>query len=198
MNHAWAENMVACHPPSLPFVEDRIRTTYRFDAGEKELKEIVTDQKNYTLREDVKALKRRLMFAKRREIPDITTELQTKFEQMISNVETEKVIADFPSKGASAVVSSSQEGMIKIDMDNLIQEDLEFIPVETRKKLGKTVSIHYKYPYDSFDYYVNYEGQEQPLTKALHKMLDEFQTACLIQMKDNEIKSRGEQRVNRQ
>lgn len=182
-----------CIPPSQPFVEEKLRTTYQFSQGERELKDIVSDGKNQALREEVQSLKRRLMFAKRKDVDLIKSELQVKYEQMLSNSETEKEITNFPTQGASSVVTSSSDGFLKVSMNNLIQNDLDFLPPETLKKLGKNVSIAYKYPYDSFDYFLTFEGQELPMQAALQRVMNEFEDACILRLKENQrIRTRDE------
>jgi hypothetical protein len=174
-----------CIPPAKPFVEEKLRNSYNLGLAEQELKDIVKDEKNYALREEVKSLKRRVMFSKRREQAPLISEIQTKFDQMILNVVPEEVIVDFPIRGASSTPYSSEDGDIIMSMNNLPQAELDFIPPETLKKLGKNVNVHYKYPYDTFDYYVTYEGNEVPLDRALQKMLDEFEDACILRMMEN-------------
>lgn len=174
-----------CIPPGQPFLEEKMRKSYHFDLGETELKDIVSDDKNYALREEVKALKRRLMFTKRREIPPLMEELKVNFDHMIVNTDSHNLITDFPARGSSAQISGTEDGTIMISMNNLSQEELDFIPPESLKKLGKGVNIHYKYPYDSFEYFVTYDGVEQPLSKAMYKMLDEFEDACILRMRKN-------------
>ena len=186
-SNAWTEEdeYKQCIPPAQPFVEEKIRKSYNFDVGETELKDIVIDQKNYAQREEVKALKRRLMFTKRRDVPPLMEAIKTNFDLMVENTDSHNLIQDFPARGSSALISGSEEGTLMISMNNLSQEDLDFIPPESLKKLGKNVNIHYKYPYDAFEYFVTYDGVEQPIDKAIYKMMDEFEDACILRMKEN-------------
>lgn len=184
-----------CIPPSLSFFENKLRESYQFNAGEKELLMIVKDQKNYALREDVKSLKRKLMFAKRKDVPLLVSELQAKFDQMINNVDTESVITNFPMEGGSAIVSSSTDGSIMISMKDLNPGSLDFIPSKTLKKLEKNVKIQYKYPYDSFDYFLTFEGEELPIAKAVQKIGEEFETSCIVQQIENGWTRDGEKRM---
>lgn len=178
------EGRESCIPPSQPFIQERIRSSYNFGAGEQELQEIVRDEKNYALREQVKSLKRRMMFVKRREKEPLQDEIKNKFDEMVLNAGTEEVINEFPSKGSSAAVSSDNEAII-ITMHNLPQAELDFIPPETLKKMGRSVSIHYKYPYDNYEYFVSYEGEEIELNRAMGKMLNEFEDACILRKMEN-------------
>ena len=187
----WAQEdeYKQCIPPGQPFLEEKLRKSYQVEAGEYELRDIVSDPKNYALREEVKALKRRLMFTKRRDIPPLMEEIKVNFDHMVVNTDSHNLITDFPSRGSQAQVRGTEDGTLMMGMDNLSQEELDFIPPESLKKLGKGISIHYKYPYDSFEYFVTYDGVEQPLSKAMYKMLDEFEDACILRMRRNrEIK----------
>ena len=187
MSNAYAAEPTPdqCIPPSKPFVEEKLRSSYNLGLAEQELRDIVKDEKNYSLREDIKTLKRRIMFSKRREIAPLISEIQTKYDQMILNVVPEEVIGDFPIRGALSTPHSSEDGEIIMSMNNLPQAELDFIPPETLKKLGKNVNVHYKYPYDNFDYFVTYEGNEISLDRALQKMLGEFEDACILRMMEN-------------
>jgi hypothetical protein len=66
-------------------------------------------------------------------------------------------------------------------MNSLSKEELKFLTPEVLDKLGPRVRIHYMYPYEKFEYYLTYSGEELPMKKALHKMQDDFEDACALQ-----------------
>ena len=179
MNLKEIDRPVYCQAPAQPFFESKLRSSFKLESGEKELKEVVLDPRNYQDREDVKALGRQLKYAGRITRPLLLSRITPKFEQMIETTRRQETIVDFPMPGASANVASSEDGTIMIEMNNLSTEGLDFLPPELKEKLGNSVKIHYLYPYDKFDYVLNYEGQEMPMQLAFHKLQDQFEEVCL-------------------
>lgn len=170
---------IVCQAPSQAMMEDRLRASYKLDSAENELREIVKEDSNYPIREEVKALKRRLRFTSRKKREPIYTELQAKFEQMIQNAETEPLIANFPYEKASSTVGTSEVGTLVMSMKNLNKEELDFLPEETLKKLDPTVKVHYFYPIDKFEYVLTFDGKDLPMRKAFTKMQVEHEHHCL-------------------
>jgi hypothetical protein len=175
---AEVDKDVYCQAPSAPFFEGKLRKSFHFEAAEKELKEVVLDINNYSAREELKALKRQLMFARRTEKEMILAQIRPRLEQMIGISRRSDSIADFPLSGAVSRVEPSADGNIMISMDNLSPGELEVLPPKAREKLGTAVKIQYLYPYDKFEYFVQYDGQDLPIERAVARVQEEFENAC--------------------
>ena len=69
----------SCQAPGQSFLEGKLKASFATDPAEKELKDIALDPKNYDLREEVKSLNRRSMFANRIEMKELETKTNAKF-----------------------------------------------------------------------------------------------------------------------
>lgn len=179
LNFQEVNKPVYCHPPSQPFFEKKLRESFHFSEGESELKEVVRDPRNYTVREEIKGLRRQMYFANRVQRSFLEDQLVPKIENMIEVTNRRNPIADFPINGTSSNLSSSEEGHLSIAMENLPKEELDFLPPQIVEKIGNKVKIKYHYPLDKFDYVISYNGKELPMDQAFHKMQDEFESVCL-------------------
>jgi hypothetical protein len=179
MNLKEIDRPVYCMAPAQPFFEAKLRSSFKLESGEKELKEVVLDPRNYQDREEVKALGRQLKYAGRITRPLLLSRITPRFDQMIETTRRRETISNFPMQGASASMASSEDGTIMIEMTNLSTEGLDFLPPELKEKLGNSVKIHYLYPYDKFDYILSYEGKEMPMQMAFHRLQDQFEEVCL-------------------
>lgn len=178
MNLREIDRPVFCHPPSQAFFEEKLRRSFHFETGEKELKEVVSDPRNYSAREEVKTIKRQMVFANRIQSNTLREKLPPKFESMIDVTNRRGAIRDFPVEGSSANLGSSEDGALEISMENLSKEDLEFLPPTVLNKIGNKVKIKYQYPLDRFDYVVSYDGKDLPMERAFGKIQDDFEYAC--------------------
>lgn len=188
LNFEEINKPVFCHPPSQPFFEQKLRQSFHFSEGETELKEVVRDPRNYTAREEIKGLRRQIVFANRVQRSFLENQIVPKVENMIDVTNRRDPISDFPLNGTTANLSSSEEGHLSIAMENLPKDNLEFLPPQIREKIGNNVKISYHYPLDKFDYIISYNGKELPMSEAFHKMQDDFESVCLT----NALNGRGD------
>lgn len=177
-NFREVDRPVFCHPPSQAFFEQKLRASFHLETGEKELKEVVSDPRNYSAREEIKTIKRQLVFANRIQSNTLRQKLPPKFESMIDTTNRRNVIRDFPVAGSNANLGSSDDGALELSMENLSKEDLEFLPPTVLNKIGNKVKIKYQYPLDRFDYVVSYDGKDLPMERAFGKIQDDFESAC--------------------
>lgn len=178
MNLMDKERPVFCNAPSQAFFEQKLRKSFHLETGEKELKEVVSDPRNYSAREEIKTIKRQLVFANRIQSNTLRQKLPPKFESMIDTTNRRDAIRDFPVSGSSANLGSSEDGALELSMENLSKEDLGFLPPAVLDKIGNKVKIKYQYPLDRFDYVVSYDGRELPMDRAFGKIQDDFEYAC--------------------
>lgn len=174
-----------CQAPGQGFLEGRVKEAFQTHLAEKELKDVVLDQRNYTLREDVKALNRRKMYADRIQLKELESETHSKFDQMIETTGRNEDITDWPHPRSFARLSGSGSA-IAIELNNLTKEDLEVLPKPVLDKLSNKVKIEYRYPYDAYEYTLTYDGRELPMEKAMNKMQDDFEEACEQTLRDNQ------------
>lgn len=167
-----------CQAPSQGFLEEKFRESFLTDAGEKELKEVVRDSKNYALREEIKSINRRTMVVGRIERSELAQEAEQKFQQMIELASRTEDIQNFPAQGAVSKVSAVNDSLA-IEMNNLSKEDLDVLPPQILEKLSPKVKIYYHYPYDKFEYYLTYNERELPMMKAFLKIQNDFEESCV-------------------
>jgi hypothetical protein len=178
------ESQAGCQAPGHGFLEHKLRESWSTDALENELKEVVSDPRNLSLREEIKGLDRRSKFARRIEKEELYSEVHKKFIQMIEVTNRSDEIKNFPTVGASATFLSTDES-ISIEARNLSNEDLDVLPVTILEKLEPKVKIKYYYPYDKFDYFLTYNNRELPLEKAFNKIQSDFEDACEDRVLEN-------------
>jgi hypothetical protein len=176
-----------CQAPSQPFFESRIRQSYMIETAEGKLKDVVHSLKNYPLREEIKELNLRLTSVEGDEKSLTSTEIQAKFDQMLENVHLALPLHDFPQKKANSIIKGSPESGLVMSMDNLSQDDVDFLPETILKKLGKNVKVEYFYPQKTFDYIFSYDGEEMPMAKVTRKIQKEFEVACEERVRENEF-----------
>lgn len=174
-----------CQAPGQSFLHEKIKESFQTAPAERELKDLVSDQRNYTLREEVKALDRRKMYSTRSQEKFIGEEMHQKFDQMIEATGKTEELADFPTPGAIGRLKGTKDS-IAIELSNLSKEDLGVIPPQVLEKLSNRVKIEYKYPYDKYDYYITYSGIEMPLEKGLNKLQEDFEDACIGRLIENQ------------
>lgn len=162
----------------------KLGETFLVPSGEQELREIVSEAGNYELREEIKQSYRRMKFARRREKPAIIEKMTADFDKMIDIANVRQGINDFPSKGLRSEVQSD-EGSILLSMSGLSKDEITFLPPHIFEKVEARIKIHYYYPIDKFEYVLTYDGQELPMKKALYKIQDEFEVACLGRYYEN-------------
>src|SRR4051812_34623441 len=103
---ALAQFQPKCQAPGHGFLEGRIKEAFNLAPAEKELKDVVVDARNYSLREDVKSLNRRKMYADRIAMKDLESETHSKFDQMIDTAGRNEDITDWPMPRAFGRLSS--------------------------------------------------------------------------------------------
>jgi hypothetical protein len=182
---AHAQYSPKCQAPGQGFLEGRIKEAFLTQPAERELKDVVLDQRNYTLREDIKSLNRRKQLADRIKMKELDYETSSKFDQMIETTGRNEDITDWPSPRAYARLSSNGSA-IAIEVSNLSKEDLDVLPKEVNDKLSNKIKIEYKYPFDSYEYYLTYDGREYPMEKAMLKMQRDYEDACEQRLRDNQ------------
>lgn len=175
----------ACQAPGQSFLEQKLKESFSTEPAEKELREVVKDPRNYALREEVKSLDRRSKLATRLQLSQISSAMNQKFNQMIETTNRGEEISDFPTTGAISKISGTTDSMA-MEISNLSKEDLDVIPPKVLEKLSNKVKIHYKYPYDKFDYFLTYDGREYPMEKALNKLQADFEDACEERTRENQ------------
>lgn len=175
----------SCQAPGQSFLENKLKESFATDPAEKELKEIALDPKNYALREEVKSLNRRSMFANRIEMKEIQDKTQDKFSQMLGAVRNTNEIPDFPISGANSKLTSENDSLA-IEVNNVSKEQLDVLPPKILDKLSNKVKIRYMYPYDKFEYVLTYDGRELPMQAALGKMQMDFEDACEDRLRENQ------------
>lgn len=163
----------------------KLKEAFATSMAEKELKDVVTDPRNYSLREDIKSLNRRKMYADRIALQAIESEMHSKFDQMIDTTGRNEDITDWPIPKAFARLSGSGSAL-SIELNNLSKEDLDVIPGPVLDKLSNKVKIEYRYPYDSYEYFLTYDGKEYPAQKALNKLQADFEVACEDRLRENQ------------
>lgn len=176
---------VSCQAPGQSFLEGKLKESFATDPAEKELKEIALDPKNYALREEVKSLNRRSMFANRVEMKEIQDKTLDKFSQMLGAVRNTNELPDFPMSGANSKLTSESDSLA-IEVNNVSKEQLDVLPPKILDKLSNKVKIRYMYPYDKFEYVLTYEGRELPMQVALGKMQMDFEDACEDRLRENQ------------
>jgi hypothetical protein len=174
-----------CQAPGQSYLHEKLKESFVTGPAEKELKDVVIDQRNYNLREEIKALDRRKMYADRAKSKILGEEIHQKFDQMIETTGKNEEIADFPTPGATGRLVGTKDS-IAIELTNLSKEDLGVIPPEVLKKLSNKVKIEYKYPYDKYDYFITYDGREMPLQKGLNELQEDFEEACVGRLIENQ------------
>lgn len=174
-----------CQAPSSAFLESKLKESFQIESGERELKELVSDPKNYALREDVKSLDRRIKYSNRMDREQIAIETKQKFDQMIAVAGRGERIDNFPVEGAVSVFSTSNNA-ISLEQNNLSKEDLDVLPPRVLDKLSNKVKIEYQYPYDKFEYIITYDGREMPFKRASNKIQNDFEDACEDRVRENE------------
>jgi hypothetical protein len=174
-----------CNAPGQAFMEKKFKETFKLQEAEKELKEVVLAEENYSLREDVRSLQRRLLDAKRMDREPLLTEITARFDQMIVKSKRKEPIINFPQIGSMSQVTTSDDHSIMLAVRDLTTEDLSFLPDEVLKKVGGQVRVRYYYPIDRFEYDLTYDGEEMPMTKAFHQMQDDFEKTCSSQVEEN-------------
>lgn len=180
-SQTWAQSQspyARCQAPGQGFLEEKFRESFLTDAGEKELKEVVRDSKNYALREEIKSINRRTMVVGRIERSELVQEAEKKFQQMIELASRTEDIQNFPAQGAVSKVSAVNDSLA-IEMNNLSKEDLDVLPPQILEKLSPKVTIYYHYPYDKFEYYLTYNERELPMNKAFLKIQNDFEESCV-------------------
>lgn len=175
----------ACQAPGQSFLEGKLKESFMTRSGEEELKDVVLHPKNYALREEIKSLKRRTIYANRLERTYISADINKRFSQMIAATGREEVIAEFPGPGSTGKLSSTDDSMA-IELNNLSKEELDVLPPKVLDKLENKVKIEYKYPYDKFEYVLTYDGRELPMEKAFNKIQDDFEDACEERLRENQ------------
>ncbi len=175
----------SCQAPGQSFLENKLKESFATDPAEKELKEIALDPKNYALREEVKSLNRRSMFANRLEMKEIEQKTNDKFSQMLGAVRKTNDLPDFPISGASSKLTSENDSLA-IEVNNVSKEQLDVLPPKILDKLSNKVKIRYMYPYDKFEYVLTYDGRELPMQAALGKMQMDFEDACEDRLRENQ------------
>lgn len=178
---AYATN---CQAPGQGFLEEKLKESFVTAPAEKELKEVVLDQRNYSAREEIKGLDRRSKYADRIQMREIASVAHQKFDQMIEATGRTEDIMDFPIQGASGRLSGAEDGLV-IELNNVSKEDLDVLPPPVLEKLSNKVKIKYNYPYDTYDYFLTYAGRELPLKKAFLKIQADFETACEDRLREN-------------
>lgn len=174
-----------CQAPNISFLFGKLKNSMSLEAGERELKEIVTEPVNYELRNEIKSSYRRLKYARRREKEPIVQKMTSDFDRMILQADVREEIADFPLKGLTSKVSSF-EGSLMISMNNFTKKDeLKFLPPEISEKIGSSIHIRYFYPIDRYEYILPYDGSNLPMEEAFVKMQDEFEVACVARYYEN-------------
>lgn len=174
-----------CQAPGQSFLHEKLKQSFMTAPAEKELKDVVTDQRNYTLREEIKALDRRKMYADRIQTKFLASEMHKKFDQMVETTGRTEELEDFPTPGAIGNIKGTKDSL-SIELTNLSKEDLTVFPPKVLEKLDNKVKIEYKYPYDKYDYFITYEGKELPLDKGLNKIQEEFEEACVARLIENQ------------
>ncbi len=175
----------SCQAPGQSFLEGKLKASFATDPAEKELKDIALDPKNYDLREEVKSLNRRSMFANRIEMKEIETKTNDKFAQMLEATRNSNEIVDFPVSGAVSKLTSETDSLA-IEVSNVSKEELDVLPQKVLDKLSNKVKIRYMYPYDKFEYVLTYDGREFPMQTALAKMQVDFEDACEDRLRENQ------------
>lgn len=184
-SNAFGQYQPKCQAPGQGFLEGRIKEVFMTGPGEKELKDVVLDQRNYTLREEIKSINRRKQLADRIKMKELEYETSNRFAQMIEVTGRNEDITDWPSPRAYGRLSTSGNA-IAIELNNLSKEDLDVLPDEVNNKLSNKIKIEYKYPLDSYQYYLTYDGREYPMDKAMLKMQRDFEDACEQRLRDNQ------------
>jgi len=174
-----------CQAPGQSFLHEKLKESFQTAPAERELKEIVSDQRNFSLREEVKALDRRKMYSTRVQEKYLGEEMHQKFDQMIEATGKTEELADFPTPGAIGRLKGTKDSLA-IELTNLSKEDLGVIPPQVLNKLSNKVKIEYKYPYDKYDYFITYSGIEMPLEKGLNKLQEDFEDACIGRLIENQ------------
>lgn len=174
-----------CQAPGQNFLHEKLKESFQTGPAEKELKEVVSDQRNFVLREEVKALDRRKMYSDRKHTKQLGEEMHQKFDQMIEATGRTEELADFPTPGAIGRLKGTKDS-IAIELTNLSKEDLGVIPPQVLEKLSNKVKIEYKYPYDKYAYFITYSGIEMPLEKGLNKLQEDFEDACIGRLIENQ------------
>lgn len=192
---AYAQFRPKCQAPGGSFIEDRLKEAFATAPAEKELKDVVLDQRNYSLREDIKSINRRKMYADRIKMKELEEETHAKFDQMIDTTGRNEDITDWPQPRAFGRLSSTGSA-IAIELNNLSKEDLDVLPKPVLDKLSNKVKIEYKYPYDNYDYFLTYDGREYPMDKAMNKIQKDFEDACEQTLAENQ-NSKDMQDLNR-
>lgn len=175
----------SCQAPGQSFIEGKLKSSFATDSVEKELKDIATDPKNYALREELKSLNRRSMYANRIEMVEIQAHTNNKFSQMIGATRNTTEIIDFPIPGANSRLSGESDSLA-IEVNNVSKEELDVLPPHVLDKLSNKVKIKYMYPYDKYEYVLTYDGRELLMEKALAKMQNDFEDACEDRLRENQ------------
>lgn len=182
---AYGQFQPKCQAPGGSFIENKLKEAFATAPAEKELRDVVRDQRNYNLREDIKALNRRKHYADRIKMKELDEETHAKFDQMIDTTGRNEDITDWPQPRAFGRLSSNGNA-IAIELNNLSKEDLDVLPKPVLDKLSNKVKIEYKYPLDTFDYYLTYDGREYPIDKAMNKIQNDFEDACEQTLAENQ------------
>lgn len=182
---SYAQFQPKCQAPGQGYLLVKLKEAFATSAAEKELKDVVLDSRNYSLREDLKSLNRRKMYADRIATKAIEEETHAKFDQMIDTTGRTEDITDWPMPKAYARLSGTGDA-IAIELNNLSKEDLDAIPGPVLDRLSNKVKIKYRYPYDSYDYFLTYDGKEYPADKALNKLQADFEDACENRLLENQ------------
>jgi hypothetical protein len=173
-----------CQAPHQAFMEGKLKETYVLTDVEQELKEVVKDPNNYSYREELKSLYRKLAFATRPQKGPILEDIGSKFEKIIDGAKRGRSIANFPLEGTTSEMSTAP-GVLVLTVKHLPREELTFFPEEVLKKLGDSVQIRYSYPVERFEYLVSYEGKELPMNKAFNLLQDDFEDFCMARASEN-------------
>jgi hypothetical protein len=176
----------ACLAPSTVFIEGQLREALQLSLAEAELKEIVSDPRVMEQRTGIQALHRRTYFSGRRERPLLERDLARSFQEILDLTGRGETIENFPMAGARGQVRSADNGTLMIALENLPSPEVGFLPEQVKAKLGRTAKIHYRYPLDRFDYVISYGGEELALPRALQRLQDDFEDACVRRSLENE------------
>lgn len=173
-----------CKAPGEEFVLDKIKGSFQLGESEQLLKEVVTDQKNYQSREQVKALYRRLKFARVLEKRNILQSMEQEFDLMIDGAGLRPGVQDFPTNGATATFAGSP-GSITMKLQGLRKIEGLFLVDGMAEKIDPVISIHYFYPIDRYEYVISYQGKEIHQKEALTLIQEDFQTSCYNRFWEN-------------
>jgi hypothetical protein len=175
---SFAQNKPECRSPGSGYFQQKFSQVFKFSEGEARLKKIISFDKSYEEREEIKRIKHAASFRREDDRETLHNEVKEKFDRIIEQVDYTRPLKDFPSQNVVSTFQGTPSGNISMRMDNLPHEDLDVLYPEVLEKLGKSITISYLYPKDKFEYFVSYEGEEVSLDRAFIRIQKDFEIEC--------------------